>query len=123
MSQLGIHLNRRSVLAAASASAAATLISACGSQGPKAFESETQVLSSSRNTATISGARESAWKAINSGQGSGASVAIMERSQFVMSEAMGVADRGQNRLVDRGTRFNIGSVSKMFATVAILLLV
>ena len=34
-----------------------------------------------------------------------------------------MADRAQNRAVDRHTRFNIGSVSKMFAAVAILLLV
>ena len=78
---------------------------------------------SSSNTAAISNARESAWKAINSGQGSGVSVAIMERGEFVLSDAMDVADRSQNRAVDRKTRFNIGSVSKMFATVAILLLV
>lgn len=72
---------------------------------------------------TIAKARETAWKAINSGQGSGVTVAIIERGEFVYSEAMGVADRAQNRAVDRNTRFNIGSVSKMFAAVAILLLV
>ena len=72
---------------------------------------------------TIAKARETAWSAITSGQGSGVTVAIMERGEFVYSEAMGVADRGQNRAVDRNTRFNIGSVSKMFAAAAILLLV
>ena len=71
----------------------------------------------------IAKARETAWKAINSGQGSGVTVAIMERGEFVYSEAMGVADRAQNWAVDRNTRFNIGSVSKMFAAAAILLLV
>ncbi len=71
----------------------------------------------------IAKARETAWKAINSGQGSGVTVAIMERGEFVYSEAMGVADRAQNRAVDRNTRFNVGSVSKMFAAAAILLLV
>ena len=123
MSQLGIHGNRRSILAAATASAVATLLSSCGGQGPKALEAAAQVPPSSGNTAAISNARESAWKAISSGQGSGVSVAIMERGEFVLSDAMGVADRAQNRLVDRKTRFNIGSVSKMFAAVAILLLV
>lgn len=72
---------------------------------------------------TIAKARETAWKAINSGQGSGVTVAILERGEFVYSEAMGVADRAQNRAVDRNTRFNVGSVSKMFAAVALLLLV
>ncbi len=123
MRRPSIHVNRRSILAAATASAAATLLPGCGSQGPKAFETAAPVPPSSSNTAAISNARESAWKAINSGQGSGVSVAIMQGGEFVLSDAMGVADRGQNRLVDRGTRFNIGSVSKMFATVAILLLV
>ena len=47
----------------------------------------------------------------------------MASGKFILSDAMGVADRAQNRAVDRETRFNIGSVSKMFATVAILLLV
>ena len=123
MTQPKIHVNRRSILAAATASAAATLLSGCGGQGPKAFEAAAQVPPSSSNTSAILGARESAWKAINSGQGSGVSVAIMERGEFVLSEGIGVADRAQNRAVDRKTRFNIGSVSKMFATVAILLLV
>jgi CubicO group peptidase (beta-lactamase class C family) len=71
----------------------------------------------------ITQARESAWKAITSGQGSGLSIAIMERGAFVFSEAIGAADRATNRAVDRDTRFNIGSVSKTFAAVAILLLV
>jgi len=47
----------------------------------------------------------------------------MERGELVYSEGIGVADRAQNRAVDRQTRFNIGSVSEMFAAVAILLLV
>ncbi len=71
----------------------------------------------------VANARESAWKAINSGQGSGVSVAIMERGALVYSETMGVADRAQNRAVDRNTRFNIGSIAKMFAAVSILMLV
>ena len=71
----------------------------------------------------VTSARETSWKAINSGQGSGISVAIMERGEFVYSEGLGVAERGQSRAVDRSTRFNIGSVSKMFAAVAIMLLV
>ena len=123
MSRPSIRVTRRSILAAATASAAATLLPGCGGQGPKAFETAAQMPHSPSNTATISNARESAWKAISSGQGSGVSVAIVERGEFVLSDAMGAADRAQNRAVDRKTRFNIGSVSKMFATVAILLLV
>ncbi|MES2584304.1 MAG: serine hydrolase domain-containing protein [Pseudomonadota bacterium] len=123
MRQLSNHVSRRSILAAATASAAATVLSGCGGQAPKAFEATAQVPPSSSNAAAISNARESAWKAIGSGQGSGVSVAIMAGREFVLSEGIGVADRAHNRLVDRQTRFNIGSVSKMFVTVAILLLV
>jgi CubicO group peptidase (beta-lactamase class C family) len=71
----------------------------------------------------ISVARETIWKAITSGQGSGATIAIMDQGEIVYSEGIGVADRSQNRPVDKETRFNIGSTSKMFAAVAILLLV
>jgi CubicO group peptidase (beta-lactamase class C family) len=71
----------------------------------------------------ITTAREMIWKAITSGQGSGATIAIMDQGKIVYSEGIGVADRSKNRLVDRNTRFNIGSSSKMFAAVAVLLLV
>ncbi|MBP7529947.1 MAG: beta-lactamase family protein, partial [Syntrophorhabdaceae bacterium] len=72
---------------------------------------------------TISVARETIWRAITSGQGSGATIAVMDQGRIVYSEGIGIADRAQNRPVDRNTRFNIGSTSKMFVTVAILLLV
>ncbi|GAB6059307.1 hypothetical protein JCM31598_24240 [Desulfonatronum parangueonense] len=55
--------------------------------------------------------------------GSGATIAIMDQGRIVYSEGFGVADRSTNRPVDANTRFNIGSTSKMFAAVAILLLV
>lgn len=73
--------------------------------------------------ATVTAARETTWKAITKGMGSGANIAIMDRGEIVYSEGLGVADRAENRPVDRNTRFNIGSVSKMFTAVAILLLV
>ena len=72
---------------------------------------------------TIAQARQSAWKAITSGQGSGVSVAIMQRGKLVYSEGIGVADRARNRPVGPHTRFNVGSVAKMFAAASILLLV
>jgi len=72
---------------------------------------------------TISAARETLWKAITSGKGTGATIAVMDQGKIVYSEGIGTADRAQNRPVDKNTRFNIGSTSKMFAAVAILLLV
>lgn len=71
----------------------------------------------------IAAARSSAWTAITGGQGSGAAVAIMDRGKLVFSEGMGARDRARNLPVDAHTRFNIGSTSKMFTAVAVLLLV
>ncbi len=68
-------------------------------------------------------ARETLWKAITSGQGSGATVAIMVNGGIVYSEGIGVKDRSTNSPVGRDTRFNIGSTSKMFVAVAVLMLV
>jgi CubicO group peptidase (beta-lactamase class C family) len=82
---------------------------------------EKTVLPDYRNT--ISVAREAIWRAITSGQGSGATIAVMDQGRIVYSEGIGIAHRAQNRSVDRNTRFNIGSTSKMFAAVAVLLLV
>ncbi len=68
-------------------------------------------------------AREIIWKEITNGHGSGATVAVMDNGEIVYSEGIGVKDRAQNSPVDRHTRFNIGSTSKMFACTAVLLLV
>lgn len=74
-----------------------------------------------RNTAEA--ARESIWKAITSGGASSATVAVMDGGKIVYSEVFGAADRKAGRSVDRETRFNIGSTSKMFVAVALLMLV
>ncbi len=68
-------------------------------------------------------AREAMWKVVTSGGGDGVTVAIADKGEIVYAEGIGVADRSENRLVNTDTRFNIGSTSKMFAAVAILLLV
>jgi CubicO group peptidase (beta-lactamase class C family) len=100
----------------------AQLVFVCASLAVLATSAAAQGEPSSRFANAIANARESAWKAIASGQGSGLSIAIMERGSFVYSEGIGVADRARNRAVDRGTRFNIGSIAKMFAAVSILML-
>ena len=71
----------------------------------------------------VTAARTTAWKAITEGKGSGFAVAVMDRGKLVFSEGMGVRDRALNLPVESRTRFNIGSTSKMFTTVAVLLLV
>lgn len=71
---------------------------------------------------TAGTAREILWKTLASGNASAATVAVMDKGKIVYSEGFGAADRRINRLVDGETRFNIGSTSKMFAAVGILLL-
>ena len=72
--------------------------------------------------ATAKTAREAVWGTLLSGGGSAATVAVMGEGKIVYSECFGAAERASNRPVDRETRFNIGSTSKMFAAVAILML-
>ena len=72
---------------------------------------------------TKGAARDAVWKVITSGQGSSATVAVMDGGKIVYSEGFGAADRTAGRSVDRSTRFNIGSTSKMFVVVSVLLLV
>ena len=78
---------------------------------------------SSPYDSTIRAARSAAWNAITKGEGSGVSIAIMNKGKLIFSEGMGVRERALNNPVDSHTRFNIGSVSKMFPAVAVLLLV
>ncbi|MGE4445832.1 MAG: serine hydrolase domain-containing protein [Synergistaceae bacterium] len=81
------------------------------------------VASSASYQKTKEAAREAVWKVITSGQGSSATVAVMDGGKIVYSEGFGAADRTAGRSVDRSTRFNIGSTSKMFVVVSVLLLV
>lgn len=79
--------------------------------------------SAERYPNTVTAAREAAWKVITSGGGSAVTVAVMDDGKIIYSEGFGAAVRADNRPVDKDTRFNIGSTSKMFAAVAVLLLV
>jgi CubicO group peptidase (beta-lactamase class C family) len=68
-------------------------------------------------------ARIEIWKALSTGTASSATVAIMDEGKIVYSEGFGMRDREKSIPVDTNTQFNIGSISKMFTTTAILLLV
>ncbi len=68
-------------------------------------------------------ARNEAWKAITSGNAGSASVAIMEQGRLVYAEGFGMADREKSIPVDKDTLFNIGSISKVHCSLALLLLV
>ena len=71
----------------------------------------------------VTTARIEIWKAIASGAASNATAAIIDDGKIVYSEGFGMRDRADSIPVDAHTQFNIGSVSKVFTTSAILLLV
>ncbi|WKY45746.1 serine hydrolase domain-containing protein [Eubacteriaceae bacterium ES2] len=80
----------------------------------------TQTNSNSQYEQTIETARTAVWRSITSGNVSSAGVAIMKDGQLVYSEGFGMANRLSSQAVDGQTQFNIGSVSKVFTTVAVL---
>lgn len=69
---------------------------------------------------TIAATRTEVWKTITGGGASSASVAICDNGKMVYSEGFGMANRTEAIAVDTNTQFNIGSVSKMFVTMAVL---
>ena len=72
---------------------------------------------------TIELARCELWKTLASGAASNASVAIMDHGVIVYQEAFGITNRAQSLAVTTSSQFNIGSISKLFVTTAILELV
>ena len=71
----------------------------------------------------MSTARSEIWQAINSGKCGSATAAVMVNGRVVYAEGFGMADREKGIPVQRGTLFNIGSISKVYAATAIMLLV
>lgn len=71
----------------------------------------------------IKTARSEIWQAINTGKCGSATVAIMVDGTIVYAEGFGMADREKSIPVDTNTKFNMGSISKLYAATAIMLLV
>lgn len=71
----------------------------------------------------VSLARSKIWQAINSGKCGSAALAIAVDGKVVYSEGFGMADRVRSVPVGPSTLFNIGSISKVYAAAAIMLLV
>ncbi|MBI4857294.1 MAG: beta-lactamase family protein [Acetobacterium woodii] len=69
---------------------------------------------------TIAATRTEIWKAISGGGAASASVAISDNGKIVYEEGFGMANRTKALPVNSSTQFNIGSVSKMFVTMAVL---
>lgn len=76
-----------------------------------------------RYAEAIRTARSAIWRDINTGRASSGTVAILDNGTVVYAEGFGAADREQSIPVTPETRFNIGSVSKVFVAVAVMLLV
>lgn len=68
---------------------------------------------------TITATRTAIWQAIGDGASS-AAVAISDNGKIVYQEGFAMADRAAALPVDEDTQFNIGSISKMFVTMAVL---
>jgi len=68
-------------------------------------------------------ARTEIWKDISSGKAGSATVAILDGGDIVYAEGFAMADRENSVPVDPGTLFNIGSISKVYVTTAVMLLV
>jgi CubicO group peptidase (beta-lactamase class C family) len=78
------------------------------------------VTSNLESTQMIAG--ETIWKALTNGSIGSAQVTVMDDGEIVFNNGYGPADRKTGMLVDEETVFNIGSISKMFITVSILML-
>ncbi len=71
----------------------------------------------------VATARTEIWKDISAGKAGSATAAIMDKGELVYSEGFGMADRENSCPVERDTLFNIGSITKVFTAMAIMLLV
>jgi CubicO group peptidase (beta-lactamase class C family) len=73
--------------------------------------------------AAIREGRTAALDALKDGTASALTIALVARNGIIWSEAFGLADREAGRAATPRTMFGIGSVSKLFATIAVLKLV
>nr|MDA8088334.1 serine hydrolase [Nitrospiraceae bacterium] len=71
----------------------------------------------------IATARSEIWQAINSGKCGSATTAVMVDGQIVYAEGFGMANREQSIPVTADTLFNMGSISKIYVSTAVMLLV
>src|SRR5262245_10321542 len=55
---------------------------------------------------------------LREGRASALTIALTDRSRIIWSETFGLADREAGRASTAATMFGVGSVSKMFATIA-----
>lgn len=73
--------------------------------------------------ATIAEAKRAADEAMAECNASAISLALVDENRVILVESRGYADRATGKTVGAKTMFGIGSVSKMFATIAVMKLV
>ncbi|MGO4391669.1 serine hydrolase domain-containing protein [Variovorax sp. M-6] len=114
-------LSRRDCLGWATAGLAVPLLQACGggSSGPSAAS-----LLPQGDPESVRWCRETILKTLNRSDSAttAISVALLADDRVVWREAFGHADRENGLLATPDTRFNIGSVAKLVATLAVMIL-
>lgn len=78
---------------------------------------------SSTYSATIAEAKTAAREAMAESEASALSVALVDGERVIWTESLGHADKAAGKAAGPDTMFGIGSVSKMFATIAVMKLV
>src|SRR5574340_1174723 len=73
--------------------------------------------------AAVAEAKTAAREAMAESEASALSLALVDGEQVIWTESLGYADRDAGREAGPETMFGIGSVSKMFATIAVMKLV
>ncbi|RZJ60271.1 MAG: class A beta-lactamase-related serine hydrolase [Acidovorax sp.] len=107
------HPSRRDWLAWAGAAALAPLLPACGGTGNPG----------PTLAATMAWGRSEIRQAMQRSEARAASVALLQGDRLVWQEAFGVLDDTTRALATPDTRFNVGSVSKVVAALAVMVLV
>lgn len=115
-------MSRRSCLGLAAAGLTAPLLQACG--GGSGAPSVPLVAASTTEPESVQWTREGIREALNRGGTdlSAVSVALFADDRVVWREAFGYANRDTGLRATVDTRFNIGSVAKVFAALAVMIL-
>ena len=68
----------------------------------------------------VSTARKEIWKAINNGQATSVSAAVIDNGNFIYDESIGMINWAKAIPAVKDTQYNIGSISKIFTAAAVL---
>ena len=119
-----LRLSRRHCLSLATAGLVAPLLQACGGGGGSGAAALASLPSESSVSESVRWCREAIQAALSRSDSAttAVSVALLADDRVVWREAFGHADRENGLLATPDTRFNIGSVSKMVATLAVMIL-